>query len=111
MLKAFLRVAKNGAVVSKQQLSNEFLDGFRAYEETLKLEKTMVRSETNVNAVWQALFCLTEHDAEADGEQCWGQDASLMDAVGNGEAARQRPIVPHLTLLTFMELAEDGEKF
>ena len=28
-----------------------------------------------------------------------------------GEAARKWPIVFHLTLLTFMELAEDGEKF
>ena len=33
------------------------------------------------------------------------------DAVGDGEAVRQRPIVLHLTLLTFMDLAEDGEKF
>ena len=40
-----------------------------------------------------------------------GQNASLLDAVGDGEAARQRRIVLHLTLLTFMELAEDGEKF
>ena len=43
--------------------------------------------------------CLREHDG------------SLLDAVGDGEAARQRPIVLHLTLLTLMELAEDGEKF
>ena len=28
-----------------------------------------------------------------------------------GEAARERPIVLHLTLLTFIELAENGEKF
>ena len=40
-----------------------------------------------------------------------GQDASLRDAVGDGEASRQRPIVFHLALLTFMELAEDGKKF
>ena len=40
-----------------------------------------------------------------------GQNASLLDAVGDGEAARQRPIVLHLTLLTFMELAGDGEKW
>ena len=40
-----------------------------------------------------------------------GQNASLLNAVGDGEAAHQRPIVLHLTLLTFMELAEDGEKF
>ena len=52
-----------------------------------------------------------EHNVEENGEQSGGQDASLLDAVGNGEAARQRPVVLHLTLLTFMELAEDGEKF
>ena len=84
-------MGEKGAVVSKQQLSDEFLDGFRA--------------------VWQIVFCLTEHDAEEDGEQCEGQNASLLDAVGDGEAARQRPIVFHLTLLDFMELAEDSEKF
>ena len=28
-----------------------------------------------------------------------------------GEAARERPIVLHLNLLTFKELAEDGERF
>ena len=40
----------------------------------------------------------------------WGQDASLLDAVLDGEAARQRLIVFHLSLLTFMELAGDGER-
>ena len=100
-----------GAVVSKQQLSDEFLDGFRACEETPKVEETAVCSETDVDAVWQVLFCLTEHDAEEDGEQCGGQDASLFDVVGDGKSDRQRPIVLHLTLLTFMELTEDGQKF
>ena len=57
------------------------------------------------------VFCLKEHNAEEDGEQCGGQKASLLDAVGDGEDARQRPIVLHLTLLTFMQLAKDGEKF
>ena len=46
-----------------------------------------------------------------DGKQWWGQNASLLDAVENGEAARQRPIVLHLTFLTFMELTEDVERF
>ena len=40
-----------------------------------------------------------------------GQNASLLDAVIDWEAARQRPIVLQLALLTFMELAEDVEKF
>ena len=35
----------------------------------------------------------------------------LLDAIGDGEAASQRPTVLHLILLTFMELVEDGEKF
>ena len=37
-----------------------------------------------------------------------GQNASLLDAVGDGEAAGQRLIMLHLTLLTFVELAEGG---
>ena len=41
----------------------------------------------------------------------WDQNASLLDEVGDGEAVQQRPIVLHLTLLTFLQLAEDGEKF
>ena len=97
---------EKGAVVSKQHLSDEFLDGFPVCEETPKVEETAVCSEMDVDAVWQVLFCLKEHDVEEYGEQCGGQHA-----VGDGEAARQRPIVLHLTLLTFMELAEDGEKF
>ena len=97
-------MGERGAVVSKQQLSNEFLDGFRACEETPKVEETAVCSKTDLDAVWQVVFCLTEHDAEDDGEQCGSQNAFLLDNVRNGEAARQRPIVLHLTLLTFMEL-------
>ena len=104
-------MGENGAVVSKQQLSDEFLDRFCSSEETPKVEKTAVCSETDVDAICQVLFCLTQHDAEEDGEQRGGQNASLLDAVGEGEAVRQRPIVLHLTLLTFMELAEDGETF
>ena len=104
-------MGEKGAVASKQQLSDEFLDGFRVCEETPKVEETAVCSETDVDAVWQVLVFLTEHDAEEDGEQCGDQNASLLDAVGDCEAVRQRPIVLHLTLLTFMELAEDVEKF
>ena len=100
-------MGEKGVVVSKQQLSDEFLDGFRACEEMPKVKETAVCSETDVDDVWQVLFCLTEHDAEEDGQRCGCQDAPLLDAVGDREAARQRPIVLHLTLLTFMELAED----
>ena len=51
-----LRVDEKGAVVSKQQLSDEFLDGFRACEETPKVGVTAVCSETDVDAIWQVLF-------------------------------------------------------
>ena len=61
-------MGEKGAVVSKQQLSDEFLYGFRACEETPKVEEIAVCSETDVDAVWQVVFCLTEHDAEEDGE-------------------------------------------
>ena len=54
--------------------------------------------------------CLKKHGAEEDGEQRGGRNASMLDAVGDGEAARHRPIALHLTLLIFMELAEDGKK-
>ena len=60
-----------------------------------KLKKLPSVRKHYVDAVWQVLFCLTEHDAEEDGEQFWGQNASLLDPVGDGEAARQRPIVLH----------------
>ena len=100
-----------GTVVSKQQLSDEFLNGFRACEEMRKVEETSVCFETDVDAIWLVLFRLTEHDAEEDGEQFGGQNTFLLDAIGDGAAARQRPIVLHLTLLTFMELTENGEKF
>ena len=48
--------------------------GFRVFEETPKVEETAVCSETNVHAVWAVLFCLMEHDAEEDGEQCGGPE-------------------------------------
>ena len=40
----------------KEQLSDEFLDGFRACEETPKVGVTAVCSETDVDAIWQVLF-------------------------------------------------------
>ena len=76
-----------GAVNSKQQLSDEFLNGFHACKEMPKVEETAVCLETDVDAVWQVLFCLKQHDAEEDGEQCPGKDTPLLDAVGDGEAA------------------------
>ena len=71
VLYGFLRLGEKSAVVSKQQLNDAFRDGFRACEDTLKIEETAVCSETDVDAVCQVLFCLMEHDAEEDGEQCW----------------------------------------
>ena len=43
-------MSEKGAVVSKEQLSDEFLGGFRACEETPKVEETTVCSETDVDA-------------------------------------------------------------
>ena len=80
-------MGEKGAVISKQQLSDEFLDGLRTCEETPKVEETAVSSKTDVEALRQVVFCLTEHDAEEDGEQCGGQDATLLDTIGDGEAA------------------------
>ena len=97
-------MGERGAVVSKQQFSDEFSDGFRAREETPKVEQTAVYSEVLVDAVWQVL-CLKEHDAEEDGEQCGGQDASLLDAVGGGEAA---PTVTHCASPDLADLHEAG---
>ena len=82
-------MGKKGTVISKQQLSDEFLYGFHAREEMPKVKDTAVCSETDVDAIWQVLFCFTEHDAEENGEQGAGQDASLLDTVGDGETARQ----------------------
>ena len=72
-------MGEKGAVVSKQQPSHEFLDGFRACEETPTVEETAVCSETDVDAVWQVLFVfffclfvcfvffvLKEHDTAED---------------------------------------------
>ena len=46
-------MGKKGAIVSKQQLSDEFFNGFSACEETPKVEETTVCSETEIDAVWQ----------------------------------------------------------
>ena len=50
VLQGLLCVDEKGAVVSRQRLSDEFLDGFRACEETPKVEETAVNSETDVDA-------------------------------------------------------------
>ena len=81
-------MGEKGALVSKQQLSDEFFNGFRACEDTPKVEHAAVCSKTDVDYVWQVLLCLNENDCEEDGEQCGDQDASLLDAVGDGEAVR-----------------------
>ena len=81
VLYGVLRFDKKSVVVSKQQLSDEFLNGFRASEETQKVEEIAVCSEADVDAVWQVLFCLTEYDTEEDGEQGGGEDEHLLSAV------------------------------
>ena len=71
-------MSERATIVSKQQLSDEFLDGFRACVETPKVEETAVCSETDVHAVWQVLFCLTERNAEEGEEQCGDQDVPCL---------------------------------
>ena len=44
-------MGEKGAVVGKRQFSDKFLDGFRACEETPKVEETAVCSETDVDAI------------------------------------------------------------
>ena len=51
VLYGYLCVGEKGAVISKQELSDEFLNGFRACEETPKVEETAICSETDVDAV------------------------------------------------------------
>ena len=51
-------MGEKGSVVSKQQLSDEFLNGFHVCGETPKVEETAICSEMDVDAVWQVLFCL-----------------------------------------------------
>ena len=80
-------MSKKGAFISKQQLSDEFLNGFLVCKETSKVEHAAFCSEADVDAIWQVLFCLTEHDAKEDGEQCWGQVTPLLNSVRDGEAA------------------------
>ena len=50
--------SKTSSVISKQQLSDEFLNGFCSCEETPKAVHTAVCSEMDVNTIWQVLFCL-----------------------------------------------------
>ena len=64
----------------------------------------------DVDAMWQVLFCLMQHEAEEDGQQCRSQDALCLTPLQMGKLP-ELPIVLHLTLLTFMELVADGEKF
>ena len=76
--------------VGKRQLSDVFFNGFRACKETLEVEETAVCSDTDVDAVWQSSFALRsimlkkmENDVGGG-----GQEASLLDTVGDGEAAQ-----------------------
>ena len=79
-LQGLLYVGEKGTVISKHLLSDEFLIYFHFHvcKEMPKVEQT---------AVWQVLFCLTEHDGEEDGEQGGGLDAPKLGAVGDREVA------------------------
>ena len=63
-------MGEKGTIVSKQQLRDEFLDGFRVCKETPKVEETAVCSEMDVDAIWQVLFCLMEGNVGARTDPC-----------------------------------------
>ena len=49
-------MGEKGAVVSKQRLSDDSFNCFRACVETPKVEQTALCSETDADALWQVLF-------------------------------------------------------
>ena len=63
-------MGKKGAVISKQQLSDEYLDGFHVCEEMPEVEETAVCLETDVDAIWQLLVCLTGNNDGARTHSC-----------------------------------------
>ena len=85
----FLRVGEEDAIVSKQQLSDEFLDGFHAREETLRVEETALRMEMSSCRPSFASRGMMLKKMENN----VGAGESLLDVVGDGEATRQRPII------------------
>ena len=54
------------AVISKHQFTDEFLNNDVCVCKMSKVEHTAVCLETDVDAIWQVLFCLTEYNAEED---------------------------------------------
>ena len=46
-----------------------------------------VHTETDVDVIWQVLFCITKHCTDKNVEQARGQDVPQLDAIRNGEAA------------------------
>ena len=65
----FLATSEKGAVVSKQQLRDVFLNGFRARKETPQVEHTVRQCPTVLHPTLLALTELAE-----DGEKFWGTD-------------------------------------
>ena len=84
-------MGEKGAVISKQQLSDEFLDGFHVFREMPKIKETAVCSEADVDAVWQVLFFASrsmmlkkmENNVEARMQSCL-----TLTPFGDGEAAQ-----------------------
>ena len=85
-------MGEKSAVVSRQQLSDEFLNGSHACEEMPKVEQTAVCSETDINAVWQIHLCLMEHDAEEDGEQCRDRTHPCLTPLEMGKLPDRDPL-------------------
>ena len=63
-------MGENGAAISKQRLSDEFLTGFRAYEETLKVKHTAVCLETDVDTSRSTVLKKLENNVGARTHPC-----------------------------------------
>ena len=63
-------MGERGAVVSKQQFSDEFLNGYRANEEIPQVEQTAVCSETDVEASRSMMLKKMENNVGARTHAC-----------------------------------------
>ena len=78
-------MGEKDAVISKQQLSDEFLDGFHVFKELPKIKETAVCSEADVDAVWQVLFFLASQ-------------SMMLKKMENNVGARMQPCLTPLEM-------------
>ena len=82
-------MGEKGAVVSKQQLSDEFLGGFRACEKRRRLKRLPSVRKWMQMPSGRSSFASRSMMLKEMENNVGGQNASLLDAVGDMEAARQ----------------------